>query len=103
MVNKIQESVHAQVDWSSGSRSDNAEETETPVFLECSEALGGSWASCCLIFIIFKKYFIYLLEREGERIYKQWGAAEGEGEAGPLLTGSPMWDSIPGPRDHNLS
>ena len=29
--------------------------------------------------------------------------AEGEGEAGSPLTGSPTWGSIPGPRDHDLN
>ena len=90
MVNKIQESVHAQVHWSSGSRSDNAEETETLVFLECSEALGGSWASCCLIFIIFKKYFIYLFDRERERENIQAvGSSRGRGRSRPSADREP--------------
>ena len=49
-------------------------------------------------FSFFKILFIYLRERE--RAQAAVGA-EGEGEADCLL--SPMWGSIPGPQDHDLS
>ena len=45
----------------------------------------------------FFKDFIYLLMRDRER-----GRDIGRGR-GRLLTGSPMWDLIPGLRDHTLS
>ena len=48
---------------------------------------------------IFFKDFIYLFDKEGERDYKQ---AEREKQASHPA-GSPMWGSIPGPWDHDLS
>ena len=54
---KTQERVCARVDWSSQGRNDNTEETETPVSLERSGVLGGSWASCCLIFNGFNSVY----------------------------------------------
>ena len=49
-------------------------------------------------FIILKKYFVYL--REGKRAQAGGGGAEGEGEAGSLLSAEPRLHergSIPGP------
>ena len=53
----------------------------------------------CVLFYFFYffKDFIYLLMRDTER-----GRDIGRGRS-KLLMGNPMWDSIPGPQDHNLS
>jgi len=53
--------------------------------------------------VFFFKDFIYLFDREREHKQGEW-QAEAEGEAAsPQSRGSPMWDSVPGPRDHDPS
>ena len=49
---------------------------------------------------LFFKDFIYLFIRDTQREAET--QAEGEGRSRPHA-GSPMWDSIPGPQDHDLS
>ena len=52
-------------------------------------------------FVFFLKIvFIYLTERDVEHKY---GEEQKEGEADSSLSREPMWGSIPGPRDHDLS
>ena len=54
----------------------------------------------CLFVYLFKNIlFIYSRERERER---ERGRDKGRGRS-RLPMGSPMWDSIPGLQDHNLS
>ena len=45
-----------------------------------------------------KKYFVYLFMRDTKR-----GRDTGRGRRSKLHARSPMWDLIPGPRDHTLS
>ena len=55
------------------------------------------------LFIYFKKVlFIYLTQREKERV-QAGGGAEGGGKQAPCTAGSPMRGLIPGPRDHDPS
>ena len=46
---------------------------------------------------IFKRFYLFIHERHTER-----GRDTGRGRS-RLPVGSPMWDSIPGPQDHDLS
>ena len=51
----------------------------------------GKWKPTVIFLMIL---FIYLIDR---------AQAEGEGEADSPLSREPMWGSIPGPWDHDLS
>jgi len=57
----------------------------------------------CFCFCFFLKIlFIYLREREWDRESMRGGKGQGEKQT-PCWAGSPMWDSIPGFQDHDLS
>jgi len=52
-------------------------------------------------FLFFWILFIYLRERDRDR--ESTRGEERERQAPRRAGGSPMWDLIPGPRDHDLS
>ena len=56
------------------------------------------WSSETLKFSLFFKDFIYSTEER-----ESTTRGEGEEEASFLLSGEPVWGSIPGPWDHDLS
>ena len=51
----------------------------------------------------FKILFIYLTERDHSRREEGKRSQKEEGKQAPCWAESPMWDSIPGPWDHDLS
>ena len=57
----------------------------------------------CITYVwFFFKDFIYLFMRNTERRHRERGRSTGRGRS-RLHAGSPMWDWIPGPRDHDLN
>jgi len=57
------------------------------------------------MYFFFKILFIHLRHRdtEREREHEQWERQRERKKQTPRRVRSPMWDSIPGPRDHDLS
>ena len=65
------------------------------------DELTNSWGPtqpCCHLKLPFKNIYMYLFIHERHR---ERGRDTGRGRS-RLPAGSPMWDSIPGPQDHDL-
>ena len=60
---------------------------------------GFNWSVRANGYFLFLRFYLFIHERQREREAE----TQAEGEAGRLHAGSPMWDSIPGPGDHNPS
>ena len=61
------------------------------------KAVLNRWATQAALFFFLKRFYLFIHERHTER-----GRNIGKGES-RLHAGSPMWDSIPGLRDHALN
>ena len=61
------------------------------------------WGLAAFLYL-FLRFYLFDREHERESEHKQgeWQQRQREKQA-PPEAGSPMWGSIPGPRDHDLS